>query len=72
MMQECYQCGKFVHDLSPRSRCVICEYKIGAANALENADLRAEIAALIERKEKWRRLAYKVVDDARKTLINME
>ena len=31
-MKECYECSRLVHELSPRSRCVRCEYKRAVYN----------------------------------------
>jgi hypothetical protein len=38
---ECYQCGTHVYELSPRSRCVNCEYSRGNFNEAEIENLRA-------------------------------
>ena len=40
---ECYQCGKKVFELSPRSRCVECEYHRAEFNAEENDVLRSKL-----------------------------
>ena len=39
----CYECGVPVHELSPRSRCCMCEYGRGEFNAKENAQLRQQL-----------------------------
>lgn len=39
---NCYECGTPVHELSPRSRCCMCEYGRGEFNAKENEQLRKE------------------------------
>lgn len=49
--KECYQCGNWVTDLSPRSRCVYCEHSRAEFNAKENAQLRAVIDKLERNKQ---------------------
>lgn len=39
---HCYQCDAEVYELSPRSRCVTCEYNRAEFNAKENDSLRQE------------------------------
>jgi hypothetical protein len=41
---ECYQCGEMVAELSPRSRCVMCEYNRAEFNEKENDTLRDKLA----------------------------
>ena len=48
-MKECYQCGAKVHDLSPRYRCVICEYERAQFNEEENEILRGMVEILEDR-----------------------
>ena len=38
--KECYECGATVPELSPRSRCIKCEYKNAQFNREENDKLR--------------------------------
>jgi len=45
----CYQCGG-PGPLSPRSRCVVCEFNRAEFNAKENDELRAQLAELTEEK----------------------
>lgn len=47
-MKECYQCGAEVHELSPRSRCVTCEYERAMYNETENDVLRGQVYTLEE------------------------
>lgn len=47
-MPHCYSCDKEVSslaDLSPRRRCVSCEYRRSLANENENDELRAALAS---------------------------
>ena len=44
----CYKCGKQARELSPRSRCVRCEYESNQFNEKENEKLRNQIALLEE------------------------
>lgn len=46
-MEDCYQCLR-PSILSPRSRCVNCEYRRAKANEEENEQLREELEALKE------------------------
>lgn len=39
-LSECYECGTKVHELSPRSRCCMCEYGRANFNERENNQLR--------------------------------
>ena len=41
-LHECYQCGTLVHELSPRSRCCMCEYDRANFNEEENNQLRGQ------------------------------
>jgi hypothetical protein len=44
---ECYKCGMvmdFASQLSPRSRCVMCEYESNQFNEKENERLRKKLA----------------------------
>lgn len=43
----CYVCGA-VAALSPRSRCVTCEYTRSVANEQENEELRKQITILTD------------------------
>lgn len=45
-LKSCYQCGALAARLSPRSRCVDCEFNRAEFNAKENAALRAGRAGL--------------------------
>jgi len=45
-MELCYECGKIVAELSPRSRCVTCEYKRCTQNERDNDLLQTELADL--------------------------
>jgi len=47
-MKRCYQCDREVHELSPRSMCVTCEYERSKFNENENDRLREEIEDLEE------------------------
>lgn len=44
----CYECGTRVHEVSPQSRCCMCEYSRGKFNLRENVVLRDRIAELEE------------------------
>lgn len=48
-MKECYECGAKVHELSPRSRCVMCEYRRSQFNEDYSEIKDAQIASLEER-----------------------
>lgn len=41
-LTACYECGTRVHELSPRSRCCMCEYGRAQFNERENEQLRRE------------------------------
>ena len=41
-LTTCYECGTRVHELSPRSRCCMCEYGRAQFNERENEQLRKE------------------------------
>ena len=41
-LTTCYECGTRVHELSPRSRCCMCEYGRSQFNERENEQLRKE------------------------------
>lgn len=41
-LSECYECGTRVHELSPRSRCCMCEYGRANFNEKENNQLRGQ------------------------------
>jgi hypothetical protein len=41
-IKQCYQCDAKVHELSPRSRCVKCEWGRAEFNEKENDRLRSE------------------------------
>ena len=43
---DCYECGLWSSELSPRSRCVHCEAKNAKFNRSENDDLRDRVAKL--------------------------
>ena len=43
-MKICYECEKDVAEISPRSRCVACEYRRSIFNELENDSLREQLA----------------------------
>jgi hypothetical protein len=51
-MKSCYECGAKVHELSPRSRCVHCEYRRALVNEELNDELREQLhnAALVARR----------------------
>lgn len=42
----CYQCDTPADKLSPRSRCVMCEYKRGNFNEQENETLRGALSRI--------------------------
>ena len=65
-MPICYKCGVVAHKLSPRSRCVTCEYQSNVINELENENLREAIEMQSELKEQWKRLAYILEEDLEK------
>ena len=44
--KECYQCNELVYELSPRSRCVKCEWMRGEFNEAGNDSLRSIIVKL--------------------------
>lgn len=41
-LKPCYECGALVHELSPRSRCCMCEYNRAIFNEEENNQLRGQ------------------------------
>lgn len=41
-LKPCYECGTLVHELSPRSRCCMCEYNRAIFNEEENNQLRGQ------------------------------
>ncbi|AGM47010.1 hypothetical protein AD45P4_00355 [Alteromonas phage vB_AmaP_AD45-P4] len=41
-LTTCYECGTRVHELSPRSRCCMCEYGRAQFNERENEQLRKD------------------------------
>ena len=41
---SCYECNKKTNELSPRSRCVECEYRRAKFNEKENYELRKVLA----------------------------
>ena len=41
-LTPCYECGTPVHELSPRSRCCMCEYNRAKFNEEENDRLRGQ------------------------------
>ena len=43
-MKQCYQCDNDTNELSPRGRCVACEYTRSRANEVENESLRVDLA----------------------------
>ncbi len=53
MTLECYQCGKLVHELSLRSRCVGCEHQRGDFNEAEIEKLRDAAYNVVERHDKY-------------------
>lgn len=42
VLTPCYECGTPVHELSPRSRCCMCEYNRAIFNEEENNQLRGQ------------------------------
>ncbi len=42
VLTPCYECGTPVHELSPRSRCCMCEYGRANFNEKENNRLRGQ------------------------------
>ena len=50
---ERYQCGKPVHELSIRSRCVECEHQRGDFNEAEIEKLRTAVYNVVERHDKY-------------------
>jgi hypothetical protein len=53
MILECYQCGKLVHELSLRSRCVGCEHQRGDFNEAEIERLREAAYEVVNKQSKY-------------------
>ena len=53
MTLECYQCGKLVHELSLRSRCVGCEHQRGDFNEAEIERLREAAYEVVKKQSKY-------------------
>lgn len=42
-LTRCYECGTLVHEVSPRSRCCMCEYGRATFNERDNEQLRQQL-----------------------------
>lgn len=56
-MPKCYKCDREVKELSPRSRCVRCEYLSNQLNEVENEELRNTIEVWKEVAKGWKKTA---------------
>ena len=65
-MKTCYQCDMPAEKLSPRSRCVTCEYERANVNEDENEGLRAENVQMSHRLRRGQQLLSEMNDQLEK------